>query len=342
MPFDFLDYELPAYLIAQAPTAERDASRLLVVERESGVLQHRHFRDLPSLLEPGDLLILNDSRVLPARLIGRRERTGGRWEGLFLREMEDGRWEMLAKTRGRPMPGETIAVEPGPLKLIIRGRIDGHWLVEPSPLGPAAELLAQSGRIPLPPYIRRGTAQDTDRLRYQTVFARNNGSVAAPTAGLHFTRVLFDRLRERGIDWCFVTLHVGLGTFEPIQTDDPASHKMHAEMADVRDDVVAAIGRCKSRGNRVIAVGTTATRALESAARDGTLKPWQGATDIFIRPPYQFRVVDSLITNFHLPRTTLLLLVAALTSGEMLKHAYQEAIHNEYRFYSYGDAMLVL
>jgi S-adenosylmethionine:tRNA ribosyltransferase-isomerase len=338
---DLLDYDLPSHLIAQEPAAARDAARLLVVDRSTGTLSHHHFRDLPDLLSSTDLLVLNDTRVLPARLVGKRERTGGRWEGLFLRETPDGLWELLAQTRGRPQPGEVIAIDPGPLRLTLRGRTNGHWLAEPSPPGAPTELLAMSGRVPLPPYIRKGEAGSADRERYQTVYARADGSVAAPTAGLHFTPAVFDRLRGRGIEWTSVTLHVGLGTFEPIKTDDPSRHHMHAEWAEVPAAAVHGIRACKARGGRVFAVGTTATRALETVARDGELKPWRGETDIYIYPPYRFRVLDGLITNFHLPRTTLLLLVAAFAGPDLVKRAYAEAVRHEYRFYSYGDAMLV-
>jgi S-adenosylmethionine:tRNA ribosyltransferase-isomerase len=339
---NLFDYDLPPHLIAQEPAADRDAARLLVVDRSTGLLRHNHFRDLPDLLDPGDLLVPNDTRVLPARLIGHREKTGGKWEGLFLRETPDGLWELLAQTRGRPAIGEVIAVEPGPLKLTLRGRAGGHWLTEPSPPGRPAELLAVSGRVPLPPYIRKGRAGAGDKERYQTVYARADGSVAAPTAGLHFTPAVFDALAARGIDRAYVTLHVGLGTFEPIKTADPTRHRMHSEWGEVPAATVEAVRACRARGGRVIAVGTTATRALESAACGGELRPWSGETDIFIHPPYKFRVVDGLITNFHLPRTTLLLLVAALAGPELVKAAYAEAVRREYRFYSYGDAMLVV
>jgi len=342
MSADLLDYDLPPHLIAQEPAADRDASRLLVVDRSTGRLSHHHFRDLPELLNPGDLLVLNDTRVLPARLVGKRARTGGKWEGLFLRETPDGLWELLAQTRGHPAVSEVIAVEPGPLRLTLRGRAGGHWLAEPWPPGRPAELLAVSGQVPLPPYIRKGRAGAADRERYQTVYARADGSVAAPTAGLHFTPGVFDRLTARGIGWARVTLHVGLGTFEPMKTNDPAQHRMHAEWGEVPAAAVEAIHSCKARGGRVIAVGTTATRALESAARGGELAPWSGETDIFIHPPYRFRVLGGLITNFHLPRTTLLLLVAAFAGAELVKAAYAEAIREGYRFYSYGDAMLVV
>ena len=264
------------------------------------------------------------------------------WEGLFLRTTEEGLWELLAQTRGHPVAGEVIVIDPGPLRLTLHGRVGGHWLAEPDPKGSPAALLATSGRVPLPPYIRKGQAYATDRERYQTVYARMDGSIAAPTAGLHFTPTLFDRLQERGVRWTSVTLHVGLGTFEPMKTDDPAQHRMHAEWGDVPAATVDAIRNCKARGGRVVAVGTTATRALETAARDGELRPWTGETDIFIYPPYHFRVLDGLITNFHLPRTTLLLLVAAFAGPEIVKSAYAEAIRARYRFYSYGDAMLLL
>lgn len=340
--FDLLDYELPPHLIAQEPAPDREASRLLVVNRRVGSISHHHFRDLPDLLSPGDLLMLNDTRVLPARIVGRRENTGGRWEGLFLRQRMDGLWELLAQTRGRPAIGEVIAIEPGPLRLTLRGRADSHWLAETSIPGTPAELLAQSGRVPLPPYIRKGIGGEADRERYQTVYARADGSVAAPTAGLHFSSNLFDRLREHGVGSAHVTLHVGVGTFEPIKTDDPIKHQLHSEWGEVPAVAVDAIRQCKSAGGRVIAVGTTATRALETAARDGELKPWRGETDMYIYPPYRFRVVDGLITNFHLPRTTLLLLVVAFAGPDLVRAAYAEAIRREYRFYSYGDAMLVL
>jgi S-adenosylmethionine:tRNA ribosyltransferase-isomerase len=340
--FDILDYDLPPHLIAQEPAGDRDGSRLLVVHRKTAVLSHHHFRDLPKLLSPGDHLVLNDTKVLPARLIGRRVKTGGRWEGLFLRQQSDGLWELLAQTRGRPGVGEQIAIEPGPLRLTLRGRAGRHWLAEPTPRGPAAELLAVSGRVPLPPYIRKGAAIEADRDRYQTVYARAEGSVAAPTAGLHFSSGLLERMRERGIGWSSLTLHVGVGTFEPIKTDDPTKHRIHAEWGEILPETVDAIRRCKDIGGRVIAVGTTATRALETAARSGQLHPWRGETDIYIYPPFRFRVVDGLITNFHLPLTTLLLLVAAFAGPDLVKRAYEEAIRQSYRFYSYGDAMLVV
>lgn len=338
----FLDYELPPDRIAQQPAAQRDLSKLMVLRRASAEIAHHVFRDLPDLLNPGDLLVLNDTRVLPARLIGHRDKTGGKWEGLFLRETADGLWEMLCQTKGKLEIGESCSVEPGPLRMVLRGKQGGHWLMKPEPDGSPADLLRAFGRMPLPPYIRKGKDEPSDRDRYQTVFARTDGSVAAPTAGLHFTPNVFDRLRERGIQWTHITLHVGLGTFEPIRAENPTEHIMHHEWADVPAAAVEAIRECKARGGRVISVGTTATRALESAVSDGVLKPWRGETNLFIQEPYAFRLIDGLITNFHLPRTTLLLLVGAFAGSDLLRRAYAEAIANAYRFYSYGDAMLIL
>jgi S-adenosylmethionine:tRNA ribosyltransferase-isomerase len=337
----FLDYDLPERLIAQEPSARRDESRLLVVRRDSRTLEHRTFRDLPELLRSGDLLVLNDTKVLPARLLGRRERTGGRWEALFLRETPAG-WEMMAKTRGHPTTDDTFVTDSG-LRMRLVGRTaDHHWLMQPDPPGPVADLLAAHGHVPLPPYIRKGLDTAADRQRYQTVYAERAGSVAAPTAGLHFTPELLDRLSAAGVRTARVTLHVGLGTFAPIKADDPTRHAIHAEWCEVGQETVDAIREAKARGGRVVAVGTTTTRTLESAARPDGLRPFRGETDLFIRPPFEFRVIDGLLTNFHLPRTTLLLLVQAFAGSELLQRAYAEAVAREYRFYSYGDAMLVL
>jgi S-adenosylmethionine:tRNA ribosyltransferase-isomerase len=337
----FFDYHLPEHLIAQHPAARRDESRLLVVRRDGGTLEHHTFRDLPGLLSPGDLVVLNDTKVLPARLVGRREGTGGKWEGLFLNEV-GGQWEMLARTRGHPEVGTVFVTDTG-LRLTLRGRTpDRHWLMEPEPAGPPAELLSRYGHVPLPPYIRRGQECEEDRDRYQTVYAERVGSVAAPTAGLHFTPEVLARLGERGIGTARITLHVGLGTFAPVTTADPARHVIHREWCEVSATTVEAIRAAAGRGGRVVAVGTTTTRALESAARSGELRPFLGETDLYIRPGFEFRVIGGLITNFHLPRTTLLLLVGAFAGGELLRSAYAEAVAREYRFYSYGDAMLVL
>jgi S-adenosylmethionine:tRNA ribosyltransferase-isomerase len=338
----FFDYPLPEHLIAQHPALERDSARLLVVRRATGALEHHTFRKLPELLAPGDLVVLNDTRVLPARLVGHRESTGGKWEGLFLRVAESGQWEMLAQTRGYPEIGTAFITDTG-LRLVLRGRTaDRHWLMQPEAVGAPPEVLARYGHVPLPPYIRKGREEAADRERYQTVYASASGSVAAPTAGLHFTPAVFEHLEARGISTARVTLHVGLGTFAPVKVDDPTKHVIHHEWCEVKSDAVEVIRAAKARGGRVVAVGTTTTRTLETAARPDGLRPFCGETGLFIHEPFGFRVVDALVTNFHLPRTTLLLLVGAFAGGELLRAAYAEAVAREYRFFSYGDAMLVL
>jgi S-adenosylmethionine:tRNA ribosyltransferase-isomerase len=359
MDLRLFDYDLPPELIAQEPAARRDASRLLELARGGSMRGHFHFADLPDLLAPGDLLILNDTRVLPARLLGCREQTGGRWEGLFLSEHPGPEWHLLCQTRGRLLEGETVLVEsppvanapgspesaePGPpLRLTFLGRsAAGHPRFRPETPGTVLDLLGRYGRVPLPPYIRKGRAAEADRERYQTIFARPPGSVAAPTAGLHFTPELFERLAQRGISRAFVTLHVGAGTFLPVESDDVTQHCVLPEWCEVPEATVAAVTACRARAGRVIAVGTTTTRTLESAARDGVLRPWSGSTDLTIRPPFTFHVLDGLITNFHLPRSSLLLLVAAFTGLASMQEAYRSAVAERYRFYSYGDAMLIL
>lgn len=338
----FFDYELPPHLIAQHPAAKRDESRLLALDRRTGRIDHRQFGDLPELLQPGDLLILNDTRVLPARLLGKREGTGGAWQGLFLAERPGGLWELMCQTRRSPRVGEFIQVEPGPLRLELVERLeDGKWLVRPDQRGTPAELLAIHGEMPLPHYIRKGQAEPGDSERYQTVFARQPGAIAAPTAGLHFTREVFDRLLERGISWANLTLHVGIGTFQPIRSDDFKQHIMHREWGELPGHTAEQINQCHKRGGRVVAVGTTSVRVLESVAATGPIRSWSGETELFIYPPYKFAVVDVLITNFHLPRSTLLLLVAAFAGEDFLREAYRQAIEREYRFFSYGDAMLI-
>jgi S-adenosylmethionine:tRNA ribosyltransferase-isomerase len=335
----FFDYDLPDELIAQSPSARRDAARLLVVHRRTGDLAHRTVADLPDLLSPGDLVVLNDTKVLPARLIGTREATGGKWEGLFLREPEPGVWELMAKTRGYVRRGEAVAILPGPLRLILVGRTpDKHWLVRPEPSGAVEEVLARHGRVPLPPYIHKGVAKPGDDERYQTVYATAPGSVAAPTAGLHFTPELLATVAAKGIGTARVTLHVGLGTFAPIKAADPTRHVIHAEWCEVPAPTAERIAETNRRGGRVVAVGTTTTRTLETTGG----QPFRGESKLFIHPPFEFRVIDGLMTNFHLPRTTLLLLVQAFAGRDVLKRAYDEAIRERYRFYSYGDAMLIL
>jgi S-adenosylmethionine:tRNA ribosyltransferase-isomerase len=338
----FLDYELPENLIAQQPAANRDESRLLMLDRKSGLLDHRQFRELPDLLRAGDLVVLNDTLVLPARLVGKRDRTGGGWQGLFVGEKPGGLWELICQTRRTPRPGEFIQVDPGPLRLeLVKWLDDGKWLVRPDRPGTPAELLAIHGRMPLPHYIRKGRAELEDAHRYQTVFARQPGAVAAPTAGLHFTPELLERLRQREIGCTYLTLHVGIGTFQPIRSADFRQHVMHREWGELPASTAQAIVDCRARGGRVVAVGTTSVRVLETVAASGPIRAWSGESTLFIYPPYEFRAVDALITNFHLPHSTLLLLVAAFAGDERLRDAYCTAIERGYRFYSYGDAMLI-
>jgi S-adenosylmethionine:tRNA ribosyltransferase-isomerase len=314
------------------------------------VLEHQQFRDLPALLSPGDLLVLNDTRVLPARVVGRRARTEGKWEGLIVGVASEGTWELLCQTRGRLIVGETLLVDApegeatgSQLRLCLVGKTPaGRWLAQPSEPGAPAEVLARYGRVPLPPYIRKGRAGPGDRERYQTVYANHAGAVAAPTAGLHFTPAVFEALRQRGIDWTFLTLHVGPGTFQPVKVEDVTEHRVESEWGELPAAAAEAINACKTRGRRVVAVGTTSVRVLETAGQKGLpLTAWSGNTDLTIRPPFDFRVVDALVTNFHLPRSSLLLLVAAFTGMESMRQAYRIAVEKEYRFYSYGDAVLI-
>jgi len=347
---DLYDYELPPELIAQESLADRAAARLLVVDRATSALEHRHIRDLPQILRAGDLVIVNDTRVVPARLVGRRVRTGGRWEGLFLRvDAASGAWELLASTRGRPEIGERVmltgldGLDALPLTLVGRSG-GGAWLAVPDvadPLATVEEILNRVGRVPLPGYIRGGAEQPGDRERYQTVFARQSGSAAAPTAGLHFTDGLLAELAACGIGRASVTLHVGLDTFRPISAERLDDHPMHTEWCECPAETVAAIRETRGRGGRIVAVGTTAARTLETAARSGTLGAWSGPTDLFIKPGFEFRAVDCLLTNFHMPRTTLMVLVSTFASRGLIAAAYEEAIRQQYRFLSYGDAMLI-
>ncbi len=348
----WFDFELPPDRIAQHPTANREDSRLLVLHRQTEEIQHHLFSDLPKILLPFDLLVLNNSKVLPARLFGFREKTDGKWEGLFLRSLSDNQWEMMMSTGGKLRPGDVIVI-PSPstnylnnpikeLKLTLIKKTEKTWLVEPNSKLNAIALLEQFGHVPLPPYIRNGIPNQEDELRYQTIYANPIGSVAAPTAGLHFSEQLFSRLSQNQIATTHLTLHVGHGTFAPITVQDPQQHPIHSEWCQIDQTSVDTIQSHRSKGGRIIAVGTTSARTLETAARDGTLMPFQGQTNLFIYPPYPFCVLDGLITNFHLPKTTLLLLVSALAGTELLEKAYRIAIQEGYRFYSYGDAMLIL
>lgn len=341
------DYDFPPELIAQKPVANRVDARLMVVNRRNQSIEHRHVRDLPELLVSGDHLVLNNTRVLQARLVGRRVRTGGRWQGLFLRADENNFWEMLAKTRGKVEVGETILVEDATgrhsLELTLVARLDnGNWVMRPTDDQPFEALLQNVGRTPLPPYIRGGEMMASDPHDYQTCYASQPGAVAAPTAGLHFTDDLFASLAAKGVGRSFVTLHVGVGTFRPLAVENLADHEMHSEWIDISSETVAEIEAARQAGGRTIAIGTTSVRTLETAARNGSLQAYRGATDLFIHPPYEFQATDGLLTNFHLPRSTLLVLVRTYGGDELMKRAYAEAIEEEYRFYSYGDAMLIL
>jgi len=344
---DLYDYDLPADLIAQEPLERRADSRLLTVRRGDGAIAHRHVRDLPEILRPGDLLVVNDTRVVPARIVGRRLRTGGRWEGLFLKTDDaTGAWQLLAQTRGRPEVGERVMLtdrdgeDAVAIELVGRAT-GGSWLAVPDAPEPAAEILARIGRVPLPGYIRGGEERAGDRERYQTVFARRSGSAAAPTAGLHFTDELLADLAARGVARATVTLHVGLDTFRPIATERLDDHPMHTEWCDCPPETAAAVREARARGGRVVAVGTTAVRTLGTAAQSGGISPWSGPTDLFIKPGFQFRAVDCLLTNFHMPRTTLMVLVSTFASRSLVAAAYEAAIRERYRFLSYGDAMFI-
>jgi S-adenosylmethionine:tRNA ribosyltransferase-isomerase len=341
------EYELPKELIAQHPLACRSDSRLMVVDRASGEITHAHTRDLPDWLHAEDALVLNDSRVIPARLVGRRALTGGKWQGLFLSRDDEGNWKLLCKTRGRMQSGETIVLADRDARDSISIRMlarleDGAWAVRPESDKSVWEILESIGRVPLPHYIRGGEMVDDDLETYQTVYANERGSVAAPTAGLHFTPALLTNVQKRRVEICHVTLHVGIGTFRPIKSDDLESHAMHSEWGCIDAPTAEKIQKCRRQGGRVIAVGTTSVRVLESAANGPDLAAWTGETDLFIRPPYQFLAVDAMLTNFHLPRSTLLVLVRTFGGDELIRRAYREAVAEQYRFFSYGDAMLIV
>jgi S-adenosylmethionine:tRNA ribosyltransferase-isomerase len=344
---DAYDYDLPKELIAQQPLASRADARLMVVNRAEQSIEHAYIRDLPELLRPTDCLVLNNTQVVPARLVGRRERTGAKWSGLFLAADEHGAWQLLSKTRGRLEPGETIILQaPGTgieQRLRMLTKLEGGvWAARPEPEGSPWEILERVGRVPLPPYIRGGEMTESDVSSYQTVFAETPGSVAAPTAGLHFTPELMARLAQQGIEQARVTLHVGIGTFRPISAERLDQHVMHSEWCEVSEATVQQINAARARGGRIVAVGTTSVRTLETASLTGALKPYRGETNLFIRPGFQFHTVDALLTNFHLPKSTLLILVRTFGGDELLKRAYKEAVEEQYRFFSYGDAMLIV
>jgi S-adenosylmethionine:tRNA ribosyltransferase-isomerase len=340
MRVDLFDFALPDELIAQRPVSPRDAARLLDVAPDG--LHDRSVRDLPGLLRKGDLLVFNDTRVIPARLIGTRP-GGGKVEALLIRDLGAGRWLCMARPGKRLRPGDALAFASLGARVETRNE-DGSIVLAFDRTGHEfITALEQSGAVPLPPYIRGGTADARDRADYQTLFATHDGSVAAPTAGLHFTPALLAALAEAGIASAGVTLHVGAGTFQPVRVDDTEAHVMHAEWGEVPEATARAVAAARAGGGRIVAVGTTSLRLLESVARghDGTVTPWAGETDIFIVPGFRFRVVDLLLTNFHLPRSTLFMLVAAFAGLERMKAAYAHAIAARYRFYSYGDCCLL-
>jgi S-adenosylmethionine:tRNA ribosyltransferase-isomerase len=331
------NYHLPTELIAQQPLEQRSASRLLCLDKQSGGVSDRQFKDLPSLLDPADLLVFNNTEVIPARLFGKKT-SGGRVEILVERLLN--KRECLAQVRASksPKPGGELVLGNGS-HLRVLARQDGFFHLQ-STDADLMDLLQGLGHMPLPPYIARED-NDADRRRYQTVFAESPGAVAAPTAGLHFDRALLDELSDRGIESTTVTLHVGAGTFQPVRVDDIEDHQMHAEWLEVSRSACDAIAAAKARGGRVVAVGTTAVRSLETAGQGGSLAPYSGDSSIFIYPPYRFRVVDAMVTNFHLPESTLLMLVSAFAGREKILAAYRHAVEQEYRFFSYGDAMLL-
>ncbi|MDZ7750821.1 MAG: tRNA preQ1(34) S-adenosylmethionine ribosyltransferase-isomerase QueA [Gammaproteobacteria bacterium] len=331
-------FHLPPELIAQRPLAQRAASRLLVLEPAPAGPRHRLFTDLPEILGRDDLLVLNDTRVIPARLLGVKD-SGGRVEVLVERILDEDRVLAHVRASKPPRPGSLLRLE-GAIDLRVTGRRDDLFELAHEGPGAMADLLQRHGRIPLPPYIERA-AEAADRERYQTVYASRDGAVAAPTAGLHFTTDMLRQLREAGVETATVTLHVGAGTFQPVRVSDIGAHRMHTERLEVGPEVVAAVARARSRGGRVVAVGTTVVRALEAAAQGGALVPRSGETDIFIYPGFDFRVVDALVTNFHLPESTLLMLVCAFAGRRRVLEAYRAAVAERYRFFSYGDAMFL-
>lgn len=334
-------YDLPKELIAQDPLEDRSSSRLLVLHRKSGRVEHRVFTDIVEYLKPGDCLVRNNTKVIPARLYGTRVDTGATIELLLLKRMENDVWETLVKPGKKARQGAVISFGDGILTgEIIDVKEDGNRLIQFRYEGIFEEILDQLGQMPLPPYI---THTLKDKNRYQTVYAKYEGSAAAPTAGLHFTEELFQKLEEKGVLVANVTLHVGLGTFRPVKVDDVSKHHMHTEFYQVTKEEADKINKAKQAGGRIVCVGTTSCRTIESAAdENGVLKPGQGDTDIFIYPGYSFKMMDVLITNFHLPESTLLMLVSALAGKEQVMRVYEEAVQERYRFFSFGDAMIIL
>ena len=332
------DYTLPEAQIARYPLSKRSASRLLCLGKSSGQIKHRHFYELTDLLKPGDLLVCNNTKVIPARLFGQKD-TGGKVEVLVERIIDAHHVLAHVGASKTPKPGATLFLDGG-IKAVMTGRRDELFELEFAGDDTALALLEQFGHIPLPPYIDRADEKD-DKERYQTVFAKHKGAVAAPTAGLHFDDELMSSIKKQGVDIEYLTLHVGAGTFQPVRVDNILEHKMHAEYIDVSAALCEKINATQAKGGRIIAVGTTVVRAVESAAKTGELKPYQGDTDIFIYPGFKFQIIDAMITNFHLPKSTLMMLVSAFAGHKTIMHAYQQAVKEKYRFYSYGDAMFI-
>ncbi len=333
-------YDLPEELIAQTPLEQRDSSRLLHLDRETGAVAHRHFYDIIDYLRPGDCLVMNDSRVLPARLLGHRP-TGGAVEVLLLRDLGEKKWECLCKPGRKMQVGSTVIFGDGELSATVADvREDGNRVVEFHYEGIFLEVLERLGKMPLPPYIK---AELADQERYQTVYSREVGSAAAPTAGLHFTKELLEKVREKGVKTAFVTLHVGLGTFRPVKAEEITEHHMHSELCMISSETAASLNETRAKGGRIICVGTTSCRTLESLVKgDGTFEAGSKWTEIFIYPGYQFKAMEGLITNFHLPESTLVMLVSAFAGREQVLRAYNEAVREKYRFFSFGDAMLII
>ncbi|MGN0500804.1 MAG: tRNA preQ1(34) S-adenosylmethionine ribosyltransferase-isomerase QueA [Ruminococcus sp.] len=333
-------YDLPKELIAQTPVEPRDSSRLMLVDRSTGEISHRHFYEIIDSLNPGDLLVANDSRVLPARIYGVKDETGARVEFLLLRQITGNRWETLCKPGKKAREGASFTFGDGLLRATVAEvKDDGNRIVDFECDENFFATLDKIGQMPLPPYI---TEELKDKERYQTVYSHELGSAAAPTAGLHFTKELMQRIKDKGVSIAYVTLHVGLGTFRPVKVDDVTNHKMHSEHYEIPEETARLINKTKKNGGRVIAVGTTSCRTLESVASFyGEIKPCEGFTDIFIYPGYKFKVLDGLITNFHLPESTLIMLVSAFAGYDNVMNAYKTAVEEKYRFFSFGDAMFI-
>lgn len=339
MKLSDFDYKLPEDLIAKSPAEKRDASRLMVLRRDGGRIEHRKFNDILEYLDPSDILVVNNTKVIPARLIGHKKQTGGEVEILLLRQESENLWNSLVRPGRRLMPGAKVEFKDGLMEAeIVEHREGGQRLVRFTHQGDFYKALEKVGQVPLPPYIDR-QPMGADKNRYQTIYAKEKGAVAAPTAGLHFTPELMENVKAKGVEVLEILLHVGWGTFKGVEADDIREHKMDAEYFKISQEAAQKIQNGKIGNRRIVAIGTTTSRALESFGQSGKLSDW---TEIFIYPPYQFKIVDSLVTNFHLPKSTLIMLVSALAGRENVMNAYRQAIENKYRFYSYGDAMMVV